>query len=63
MDKIINKYGTSPIVYHSEKKYFRMERCVKQGCNMSPVLFNVYMDAVMKEVKMGMGRVGVRFLK
>ena len=23
---------------------------------MSPWLFNVYMDAVMKEVKMGMGR-------
>ena len=28
---------------------------------MSPWLFNVYMDAVMKEVKMGMGRRGVRF--
>ena len=30
---------------------------------MSPCLFNVYMDAVMKEVKMGMGRRGVRFLE
>ena len=30
---------------------------------MSPWLFNVYMDAVMKEVKMGMGRRGVRFLE
>ena len=28
---------------------------------MSPWLFNVYMDAMMKEVKMGMGRRGVRF--
>ena len=28
---------------------------VRQGCIMSPWLFNVYMDAVMKE-KMGMGR-------
>ena len=28
---------------------------------MSPWFFNVYMDAVMKEVKMGMGRMGVRF--
>ena len=28
---------------------------------MSPCLFNVYMDAVMKEVKMGMERRGVRF--
>ena len=30
---------------------------------MSPWLFNVYMDAVMKEVKMGMGRMGVTFLE
>ena len=28
---------------------------------MSPWLFNVYMDALMKEVKMGMERRGVRF--
>ena len=27
-----------------------------QGCTMSPWLFNVYMDALMKEVKMGIGR-------
>ena len=30
---------------------------------MSPWLFSVYMDAVMKEVKMGMGRRGVRFME
>ena len=30
---------------------------------MSPWLFNVYMDGVMKEVKMGMGRRGVRFME
>ena len=29
---------------------------VRQGCIMFPCLFNVYMDAVMKEVKMGIGR-------
>ena len=29
---------------------------------MSPWLFNLYMDAVVKEVKMGMGRREVRFL-
>ena len=28
---------------------------------MSPWLFNVYMDAVMKEVKMVIGRRGVKF--
>ena len=31
---------------------------VRQGCIMSPRLFNVYMDAEMKEVIMGMGRRG-----
>ena len=30
---------------------------------MSPWLFNVYMDPVMKEVKIGMGRRGARFLE
>ena len=30
---------------------------------MFPWLFNVYMDGVMKEVKMAMERRGVRFLK
>ena len=28
-----------------------------------PCLFNVYMDAMMNEVKMGMGRRGVRFME
>ena len=30
---------------------------------MSPSLFNIYMGAVMKEVKMEMGRRGVRVLE
>ena len=30
---------------------------------MSPWLFNVYMGGVMKEVKRGMGRRGLRFLE
>ena len=30
---------------------------------MSPWVFNVYMDAVIKEMKTGMGRRGVRFLE
>ena len=41
-----------------ESKRFRIDIGVKQGCIMSPWLFSVYMDAVMKEVKMGMGRRG-----
>ena len=36
---------------------------VKQGCIMFPWLFNVYIDAVMKEMKMGMWKMGVRFLE
>ena len=39
-----------------ESERFRIDSGVRQGCIMSPCLFNVYMDGVMKEVKMGMGR-------
>ena len=35
---------------------FRINSGVRQSCMMSPWLFNVYMNAVMKEVKMGMAR-------
>ena len=34
---------------------------MRQGCIISSWLFNVNMDAVMKKVKMGIGRRGVRF--
>ena len=37
---------------------FVIDSGVRQGCDMYPLLFNVYMDAVMKEVKMGMGSRG-----
>ena len=36
---------------------------VRQGCIMSPWLFNVDMGRVIKEVKMGMGSRGMRFLE
>ena len=39
-----------------ESKWFRIDNGVIQSCIMSPWLFNVYMDAVMKEVKIGMER-------
>ena len=42
---------------------FRIESWVRQGYIMPPWLFNVYMDAVIKKVRMGMGRKGVRFLE
>ena len=44
-----------------ESECFRINIGVRQGCVMSPWLFNVYMDAVIKEVEMGMGRRGVKF--
>ena len=46
-----------------ESQCFRIESGVRQGCIMSPWLFNVYMDTMMKEVKREMGRKGVRFLE
>ena len=45
----------------AETKYFRIDSGVRKVSIMFPWLFNVYMDTVMKELKMGMGRRGVRF--
>ena len=42
-----------------ESDCFRIDSDVRQGCTLFPYFFNVYKDAVMKEVKMGMGRMGV----
>ena len=44
-----------------ESEWFKIGNGVRQGCIMSPWLFNVYVDAMMKEVKMR--RKGVRFLE
>ena len=44
------------IVKGDENEQFRIDNGVRQGCIMSPCLFNVYMDIVMNKVKMGMGR-------
>ena len=46
-----------------ESEQFRIDSEVRQGCIMSPWLFNVYIDRVMKEAKMGMGRRGASFLE
>ena len=40
---------------------FRIESDVRQDCVMFSWLFNVYMDTVMKEVKVGMGGMEVKF--
>ena len=38
-----------------ESEYFRVDNGVRRECIISLWLFNIYMDAVMKEVKMEMG--------
>ena len=43
-------------VKRGEIERFRIDNGVIQGCIMSNWLFNVYMDGVMREVKMRMGR-------
>ena len=43
-------------IKRGESECFKIYSGVKQGCIMSPRPFNVYMETVMKEVKMGMGR-------
>ena len=49
-------------VKESECERFWIDSWVRQGYIMSLWLSHIYMDAVLKEVKMGMGRRGVRFL-
>ena len=45
-------------------EWFRIDREVRQGCIMSPWLFNIYVDALMKEVKMRIARKEVvRFME
>ena len=44
------------------KECFSIACDIRQGLFMSPWLFNVYMDAGMKEGQMGTGRIGVKFL-
>ena len=45
-----------------ESEWFRIDSGVREGYIMSLWLFIVYMDAVIKEAEMGMGRRGVKFL-
>ena len=46
-----------------ESERLRIDSGVRQGCIMSSWLFIVYIDGVMKEVKMGMERRGVSFME
>ena len=46
-----------------DNEWFRIDSGVRQGSIMPPWLFNVHIGPVMKEEKMGMRRMGVRFLE
>ena len=46
-----------------ESEQFGIDNGVRQGCIMSPWLFNINMEGVIKEVKMGIGKMGVSFME
>ena len=46
-----------------ESEWFKIESGVRQGCVMSPWLFNLYMDGVMKELMAGAMGEGVRMVE
>ena len=50
-------------VKRGESERFRIYSEVRKGCIMFLWLFNVYMDEVMKKVKMGMGRREMIFME
>ena len=61
--KLLNRIKTMYIncpacvrVKGGESELFRVDSGERQGYIMSSWLFNVHMDAVMKEVKIGIGR-------
>ena len=46
-----------------ESDWFNINSGVRQGCVMSPWLFNLYMDGVMKELGVGVSGDGVRMME
>ena len=46
-------------VFREESEWFEVGLGLRQGCVMSPWLFNLFMDALMKEVGEKAGDVGV----
>ncbi len=57
--------GSKACVKYGERvsNYFDVGVGVHQGCVMSPWLFNVYMDGVIKEVKARIAGAGVKMYK
>ena len=46
-----------------ESEWFGIDSGVRCGCIISPWLFNVYMDTLIRDVKMGIGMRGIRFME
>ena len=46
-----------------ESEWFGIDSGVRCGCIISPWLFNVYMDTLIRDVKMGIGMRGMRFME
>ena len=64
LNDIKNMYVNSPAcvrVKGGDRVWFGINSGVRQGCIMSPWLYKVCMNAMMKKVKMGMGKKGLRF--
>ena len=45
-----------------ESEWFGLEVGLCQGCAMSPWLFNLFMDGVMREIRETAGEIGVRMI-
>ena len=50
-------------VNRTESEWFKIENGVRQGCVLSPWLFNIYMDGVMKELMAEVAGEGVRVME
>ena len=50
-------------VCRKESEWFRVKVGLRQGCVMSPWLFNLFMDGVMREVRETAGEIGVNLVE
>ena len=44
-----------------ESEWFGVEVGLRQGCVMSPWLFNLFMDGAMREIRMTAGDIGMTY--
>ncbi len=59
--KSFNEAASACVKINGEaSEHFEIKVGLRQGCVMSPWLFNIYMDGVMREVKGKVGEIGVK---